>query len=186
MKMKMTWLAALALLSGPVSCTRLSSPPSSAPAEAARSQSEAPWKRGKPKAPVSIDSEFHGQLEPGVEVPLRLRVTPHQPCTSLRIEARGLEGATVSGGEAREHGACVVDQEVMREVTVRLTPGASGLTAVTASLEMEGRLQSSTVAIPLEVRGGVLPGAEKRTSPLGQVDLDAEGHPIILMENHPL
>jgi hypothetical protein len=181
--MKTTKLICLAVLAL-ASCAKLPSQPPAAPTATARAEHEGAWNGGKLRAPVSIDSEPQGPLEPGVDVPLRLKVTPHQSCTALRIEVQGLQGAFVSGGEAREHGARVAGEEVVREVKVRLSPGASGLVAVTASMEVEGRLQSSTVAIPMEPRGGVDPRAQKPTSPMGQVEVDAEGHPLILMESH--
>jgi hypothetical protein len=146
---------------------------------------QGPWNGGKPQAPLRIESNLPGPIEPGVDVPLRVSVTPLGPCTRLRTEIRGLDGATVSsGGEPREHAACAEGREVVHAVTVRLAPGTTGMAAVFAELEVNGQLQSRASSILLEPRGGGTK-SQKPSPNTGEATVDADGNRIIRMESEP-
>ncbi len=186
MRTTKTGIMAFATL-GLLACTRASSPSQAEPStrqESSASASPGPWNGGKPQAPLRIEGNLHGPIEPGVDVPLRVMVTPLGTCTRLHTEIRGLDGATVSGGEPREHAVCAEGREVVHEVTVRLAPGSTGMAVVFAELEADGQRQSRVSSILLEPRGGAAQ-SQKPPAATGKATVDAEGNRIIRMESEP-
>lgn len=145
--------------------------PSEAPGQAS-TVADSP---GKPLPPIDFQYELLG--EPAVGQPLEIRITSSMRAEldALNVALSGSERMQVSAEMARFRMARAAEDVPMTR-TIRVTPLASGTLYlnVLVQADVDGRLQSRAVMIPIRVGAGSQPSEAE-----GTLSTDADGRPII-------
>lgn len=145
------------------------------PSEAPRQAPAVTDSPGKPLPPIDFEYELLG--EPIVGQPLEIRVTSRMQTAldALNVALSGDERMQVPAEMARFRMARAAANVPMTR-TIRVTPLASGTLYLNVLLQaqVDGRLQSRAVTIPIRVGTESQPGEAA-----GTLSTDADGQPII-------
>lgn len=122
-----------------------------------------PWNGGKPTAPVELESNIEGEIEPGEWVDVDLSLTPTtEGCVALSSRTRGMDGLEVSDDSVWNHPTCRQGERITRQIRVRAAEGVSGLVAVDLRMELDsGMVYEVTRSVAFRAEGTpILPGSE--------------------------
>lgn len=169
MKTSQTQLAVLAVL---LSSVVLASPP------VKRSP-------GKPQAAVTITTDLKGPVRGDLDQAVRIRIDAAGSCDQLSTQLHGVDGVTVRGGEAQQHGAVSAGAHAERAVFARVPAGVRGLLVVTVRCTANGQERVKVQPFAVEANGlnGEKPQAKVET--LGELKTDADGVAIEVMRSTP-
>jgi len=129
---------------------------------------------GKPLPPIEFDYTIIGTPTLGQPVEIEIRSQLQSALTELNVAMSGDERLQVPAAVARLRLANATAGEPARQ-TITVTPLTTGThyLSVLLQAEIDGRLQSRSVTIPIRVDGASAAPAQ------GPVSTDAEGQPII-------
>lgn len=130
---------------------------------------------GKTLAPIDFDYVIIGTPAVGQPLEIRINTRVRSARADLNLALSGDERLQIPAEMARQRLAAAAGGEPITR-TLRVTPTAPGTLYLNALVQadIDGRLQSRSVTIPIRVGGG----APSRV-PAGTVSTDASGEPII-------
>lgn len=146
--------------------------------KAAQSTNQGTPSPGKPRAPVHVEYQVSKNIQPGIAVVIRLRITPLVDAQQINLHYR-TEGALTSGDPQPQYsfGPTPARTTVQRDITV--IPQAQGRYRVIVSIDIAsqgGHAGNRSMSIPI-VAGNPPPASVK---PQGTKSTDSQGKPVIV------
>lgn len=131
---------------------------------------------GKPRAPVTVESDLAKTADPGELIQFSITLTPEQECEVLRTRIRGLNGVEIREGHEIVT-PCSGTEAKTRAAFVRVAAGVSGSVVVDFEIESGGEKQGGSRSFALLAKGA----RAVRKSP-GQLQTNQDGNPVRVFE----
>lgn len=138
---------------------------------------------GKPRAPLSVQSDLSGLVEGDVERKVTLTLQSASRCDAVETQVTARGGAKLTASGQKSHGALAPAKTSVHELWAQVPSGQYGELVVVATCRVGDQTRDVVRVFPFAAKGREGQPPVRAHKPLGTVETDETGRKVHILRS---